>query len=69
MKKVKPYGKLRGLITEKFGTQEVFASAWGKAISTVSLKMNGIIPWTKTDIVEICELLGIPVEETHIYFF
>lgn len=63
------YNELDGLITARYATRGNFAKAWGVSQRTLSLKMNGKIAWNQTDMLEICELLGIGVEEIPFYFF
>lgn len=66
---MRTYGKLRERIREKFGTIGAFAEAWGKDRSSVSNKLNGLVPWTSKDIEEVCILLEIAIEEVGEYFF
>lgn len=66
---MRTYGKLRERIRTKFGTIGVFAEAWGKDRSTVSNKLNDLVPWTSKDIEEVCVLLEIAIEEVGEYFF
>jgi transcriptional regulator with XRE-family HTH domain len=61
--------KLRGLIREKFGTQEAFARAIGKSACAVSLKLNGRAEWSAQEIRRASEVLGIAAEHIHLYFF
>ena len=63
------YSKLRGLIKEKFETQEKFAKAMGLSERSLSLKRNGIRPWTQPQIDKACNILGIADDEIHSYFF
>lgn len=63
------YSKLRGKIREVFGTQDAFAAAMGKNPSTISAKLSNKTPWTCDDIMQACELLGIPLADAHLYFF
>lgn len=63
------YPKLRGLIREKFGTQEAFAAAMDKNGATISNKLTGKTEWTRADIEKACDLLNIPLAEAHNYFF
>ena len=63
------YSKLRGKIREVFGTQERFAEAMGKDLSTISLKLNDKSEWSRIEIEQACNLLGVPVDEVHLYFF
>lgn len=63
------YAKLRGLIRERFKTQEAFAEAMEMRISTLSAKLNDRSEWTKSQIKRACELLEIPLTEVWLYFF
>lgn len=63
------YALLRGAIRAKFGTQEAFAEAMNMRISTLSAKLNDRSEWTKSQIMRACELLSIPLEDAHLYFF
>lgn len=63
------YGKLRGRILEVFGTNEAFANALGIDPSSLSAKLNNKSPWKREEIEKACELLEIPIEEVHLYFF
>lgn len=63
------YSKLRGIIREKFRTQEAFAEAMEMRISLLSAKLNGRSEWTKSQMYRACELLGIDIAEVHLYFF
>lgn len=63
------YAKLRGKIREVFGTVEAFAKAMDKDVSTISLKLNNKCAWKREDIEKACEVLGIPIEDVHLYFF
>ena len=63
------YSKLKGKITEVFGRREAFADAMDFDPSTLSAKMNNIRPWKREEIEKACSLLGIPIEQVHLYFF
>ena len=68
------YSKLRGRIREKFGTQAQFAEAMraeGLNFSdcVCSQKLNNQSEWTQDEITTACNLLDIPAEEIHLYFF
>ena len=65
----KYYGRVREKIMQVYGSMEKFATVWGKSASLVSKKFNGKIKMTEDDIVEICKLLGIPVNQIDEYFF
>ena len=63
------YAKLRGRIIEKFGSQGAFATAleWREAL--LSAKLNNKSEWSFPEVVKACELLEIPLNEAHLYFF
>ena len=63
------YAKLRGRIKEKFGTNASFAEALGMDSSSLSAKLNNGSPWKREEIELACELLGIPIDKVHLYFF
>jgi transcriptional regulator with XRE-family HTH domain len=63
------YAKLRGLIREKYTRQSNFAEAMGMNPTTLSKKLCGGVDWTRQEIEKACELLGIPAEQLHAYFF
>lgn len=63
------YDKLKGKIVELFGTQYRFAEAMGWSERTLSMKMNGAIPWKQTDICKAIELLNLEESDIPIYFF
>ena len=66
---MRTYGKLREKIRKFFGTEGAFAIALGKDRSTISKKLNGIVPWDQVEIEDACKLLDIPIENNHEYFF
>lgn len=66
---MRTYGALREKIRAKFGTIGAFANAMGKDRSTISQKLNGLVPWTQVDIEEVCRLLDIPASDIPKYFF
>ena len=63
------YNKLKGRIIEKFGTQSKFAIAMEWSERTLSLKLNGNIPWKQTDIAKAIDLLELSEKDISIYFF
>ena len=63
------YRKLRGKITEVYGTRAAFAKALGIDPTTLSYKLNNKSEWTTNEIVKACELLNVPLVEAHLYFF
>jgi hypothetical protein len=66
---MRTYGRLRERIKAIFGTIGAFADAMGKDRSTISCKLNGLSPWTNSDIENACKLLDIAIEEVSEYFF
>lgn len=66
---MRTYGKLREKIRNVFGTIGAFADALGVDRSTISKKLNSIVPWDQLEIEEACRLLSIPIENNHEYFF
>ena len=63
------YPKLRGAIREKFSTQLAFSKAMSMNPSTLSNKLAGKSQWTGEEIKLACDLLDIPLEKAHAYFF
>lgn len=66
---MRTYGKLREKIRSVFGTIDSFASALNRDRSTVSKKLNGLVPWDQVEIEDACKLLGISRENIPDYFF
>lgn len=65
------YSKLRGRIVEKFGTIKAFSVAYGITNVSMSKKLNGKTAISPDDITKMSapDLLDIPPEEYHKYFF
>lgn len=63
------YRKLLGRITEKNGTQANFAKHMNLSERTISLKLNGKIPFKQDEIMRASEVLDIPNNEINAYFF
>lgn len=63
------YNKLKGRIVEKYGSQTEFAKALGWSERTLSLKLNGKVPWKQTDICNAVKLLGLSDSDIQEYFF
>ena len=66
---MRTYGLLREKIKQRYGTIGDFAVAIKKDRSTISKKLNGIVPWDQDEIEECCVLLGIPISQVSCYFF
>lgn len=63
------YRKLRGRITEIFGTQAAFALVLGISRNSVSKKLKGKTEFTQSEIERWAKFLGIKKEEYVEYFF
>lgn len=63
------YSKLRGLAKERGKTQELLAGVAGMKEATFSVKINNNSEFRQSEILKICEALGIPHEQIHDYFF
>ena len=63
------YSKLRGKIREVFKTETAFASAMEMNAASLSAKLGNKSPWKREEIEKSCLLLGIPIEDVHLYFF
>ncbi len=70
MEKIKfDYSKLKGRITEKCGTQKVFAEKLGVAESTLTSKLLGYTYFTQEEISKSLMILDIFPTKTAEYFF
>lgn len=63
------YQKLLGRITEKMGSQAEFARRMELSERTVSLKLNGKVPFKQNEIVKASNLLEIDNSDIATYFF
>lgn len=63
------YSKLRGRIIEKFGNQASFARAMGISEHSISLKLNGKLPWKQPEIYRAVDVLDLTDYDIPIYFF
>ena len=63
------YDKLKGRIKEKYGTQENFAKAIGKTLTTTSFKINGKRLWNQDEIINAIVLLDLSKDDSVEYFF
>lgn len=68
------YSELRGRIRAKFDTQAFFAAAMREAglnfsDCVLSQKLNNQSDWSQDEMQTACDLLDIPVDELHLYFF
>lgn len=63
------YNKLKGKITEKYGTQAAFAQVMGISERTLSLKLNNKIYFKQDEISKAASLLKFNDDEICEYFF
>ena len=63
------YDKLKGLIREKFKTQDNFAKDMKMAPNTLSSKLNNQTDFTSTEISTAVELLDVKTAEEAWYIF
>lgn len=63
------YSKLKGRITEKFGTQSEFLKAITMSEPTLIKKLNGKSKFCQSEMEMFCEVLNINTDEIPIYFF
>ena len=62
------YNKLRGKIVEIYGSQIEFAKAMKWSEKTLSLKLNGKVPWKQTEIMTAVQILGLSDSDIQDYF-
>lgn len=63
------YSKLRGRIIEKYGSVTKFSEYLDLTRTSINMKLNDKVNFTRADIMEWAELLDIPKEEYGLYFF
>lgn len=63
------YSNLIGEIRKKYSRQADFATAIGIHPASLSKKLNGKTEWKSDEIVNACEVLGIPLSNAAEYFF
>ena len=63
------YSKLRGRIREILGSEANFCKAMPMTRSTLSLKLNGKVEFTQSEIVAAMEVLQLPMSAIGEYFF
>ena len=66
---MRTFGKLREEIRKNFKNLGEFADAVGMERSTFSGRINGKTAWRHDEIVKMCEILNIPMEQVYEYFF
>ena len=63
------YGKLRGRIREKLGTEKVFAEKMKLSAASISAKLNGEIDFTTKEIANAVGVLSLEKNDIPEYFF
>ena len=63
------YGRLKGRIVEKFGSQKAFAQKIGCAEATITKKLNNFVNFDTEEIVLWCDSLDIDYADIPSYFF
>lgn len=63
------YKKLKLKIKEVFDTQEAFAKAMDMSKTALNQRLNGSVEWKLSEVAKSCDLLHIPLTDTHLYFF
>ena len=63
------YNKLRGRIREILGSELNFCNAMPMTRSTLSLKLNGKVEFTQSEIIAAMEVLQLPMSAIGEYFF
>ena len=63
------YSKLRGKIKEKLGNEKEFALKMDLSGVTISAKLNGSIEFKQSEMLKACDILNIPLQDMHKYFF
>lgn len=64
-----PYSKLRERIAGRYKRKKDFALEAGLTPVVLSQRLNGVRQWKQDEIVNVCKILDIPLEDAHIYFF
>lgn len=63
------FGRLREAISTKYGTLQKFADVSGITYGSLVRKLSNKTEFTRAEMERCCELLEIPVERIHEYFF
>lgn len=63
------YSKLLGKIRERGMTQEDVAKMIGISACSLNLSLNNKRVWRQDEMLTICDVLEVPVEEVDSYFF
>ena len=63
------YKMLKLKIKEVYDTQEAFADAMDMGYTALNFRLNNKVEWKAPEIAKACELLHIPLNDAHFYFF
>ena len=63
------YSKLKGRITEKYGTRKAFAEHINLSEHSMSKKINGKTSFSQEDIIKWSKALDIDLKDAGVYFF
>ena len=63
------YKMLKLKIKEVFDTQEAFAKAMDMSYTALNQRLNNAVEWKTPEVAKACELLNIPLADSHVYFF
>lgn len=68
-KSVFDFSELLGLIIAKYGSRAAFAKAMGMKETVLSGRLLNKTNFTPDEILQACELLGIPLTDIHRFFY
>ena len=63
------HSKLLGRIIEKFGSQKALCAHIGWTESKLSARLNNLVQFDAEEMYMLADVLEIPAEEIHAYFF
>ena len=63
------HSKLLGRIIEKFGSQKALCAHIGWTESKLSARLNNLVQFDADEIYMLADVLDIPADEIHAYFF
>ncbi len=63
------YKPLKLKIKEVYDTQEAFAKAMDMGYTVLNQRLNNAVEWKAPEIAKACDLLHIPLDKAHLYFF
>ena len=63
------YSKLRGKVVEVLGDLKTLAERLGMSYITMMHRTHSRFPFSQFEIIDMCDILGIPYEQIPEYFF